>query len=132
MPDIYEMHTAAFNLVSAFVVVKLTRKANVPPVIDRVATVAFKHPKDGAGRLYCYLHIFGGPMVRGFATGGGYDKKTAAAAHAASKVDCAQYGAKDTQQYIDAYAAVKFLSVDGGKHWDDCLREVGFEVFQAV
>ena len=129
MPDIYEMHTAAFKLVSAFVVIKLTRKANVPPVIDRVATVAFKHPKDGSGRLYCYLHIFGGPMVRGFATGGGYDKKTAAAAHAASKINPQLY-APDSQ--ADCVALRDALLIDGGAYWDACARSAGFEVFQAV
>lgn len=68
--SIYDQHRAAFDSTSAYVIAKNGR---------RVGTIAFKFPRDGAGRLYCYLHVLGVEMVRDFAAGGGYDKKTAAA-----------------------------------------------------
>ena len=46
MPNIYEQHEAAFGNVSAFVIAKDGK---------RVATIAFKFPRDGAGRLVAYV-----------------------------------------------------------------------------
>lgn len=46
MPDIYDHYAAAFANVSAFVVVRDGEK---------VAAIALKFPRDGAGRLYAYL-----------------------------------------------------------------------------
>lgn len=130
MPDIYDLHAKAFKNVCAFVVIKADY-AFTPRKVEpaRVATIAFKHPADGAGRLYCYLHIFGGPMVRGMASGGGYDKKTASAAHAASKVNLKDYREEDraeVKRLVDA------LLIDGGAYWDSCLRDIGLHVYQAV
>ena len=62
MSDIYEQHKAAFSNVSAFVIVKGG---------ERVATIAFKFPRDGAGRLFAYVHWLGEEMIRGYASGGG-------------------------------------------------------------
>lgn len=76
MSDIYDQHRAAFANVSAYVILRGG---------ERVATIAFKFPRDGAGRLYAYVHWIGVPMVRGFAAGGGYDKRSAAVADAAQK-----------------------------------------------
>ena len=76
MPDIYDQHKAAFPSVSAYVVLHNG---------ERVATIAFKHPRDGSGRLYAYVHWLGVEMVRGFAGGYGYDKHSAACADAAQR-----------------------------------------------
>lgn len=56
MTDIYDLHSKAFARVSAYVVLDKSG--------ERVATVAFKFPADGAGRLYAYVHWIGVPMVR--------------------------------------------------------------------
>jgi hypothetical protein len=127
MSDIYEQHKAHFALVEAFVVLKDN---------ERVATVAFRFPKDGAGRLYAYVHWIGVEMVRGHAAGGGYDKRTAACssavAYMASKalhkriVFRAGLTAPDYQAFRDALAA------DRGPTWDSALRAAGFTVLQAV
>lgn len=44
---IYDQHRKAFSNVSAYVVMAGEQ---------RCATIAFKFPKDGAGRLYAYMH----------------------------------------------------------------------------
>lgn len=118
--DIYRQHEVSFPQVSAFVVVKDG---------ERAATVAFKFPKDGAGRLYCYLHVIGIPMVRGSATGFGYDKRSAAAEAAARLVDPAKG--------YDGAAAVALairaaLKGDSGYSWDRRVEDAGFKVWQAV
>ena len=77
MPDIYDQHDAAFARVSAFVICRDG---------ERVATVALKFPADGAGRLHAYVHWLGLPMVRGFAGGYGYDKRSAAVIEATGKI----------------------------------------------
>ena len=121
MTKIYDQHAAAFRNVSAFVILKDG---------ERVATVALKFPADGAGRLYAYVHWLGTEMVRGFAGGYGYDKRSAAVSDAirrnAGKVD---NEAPDT----DAWAAFSAaLWNDGGDDWTRALEKAGFQVIQAV
>jgi len=116
MTDIYQQHRAAFASVSAYVVMHRG---------ERVATVAFKYPRDGASRLYAYVHWLGSPMVRGFAAGGGYDKHTAACASAARKVP---HAGSNTQ--MDAFFSA--LSQNDGYRWNEHLRIAGFDVLQAV
>ena len=117
--DIYEQHRAAFSRVSAYVVTKAG---------ERIASVAFKFPADGAGRLYCYFHIFGARMVRGFAGGYGYDKKSAAAESAVSRIADADY------PEASAHVAVikNCLATDSGYDWDRRVRDAGYDVWQAV
>ena len=119
MPTIYEQHTAAFARVEAYCVSRDGK---------RVASVAFKFPADGAGRLYCYLHVFGAPMSRGFASGGGYDKRTAAFETAAAKHSRDAF-AEDIANIEAIQAAAKVMD---GTGWDRALRDVGFDVWQAV
>jgi hypothetical protein len=119
MPNIYDQHKAAFSNVSAYCV--LDKAGN------RVASIAFKFPRDGAGRLYAYVHVFGGPMVRGFAGGGGYDKRSAAVLSAVSKMKPADYYAED-QHHVAAFKGM----VDCGYGWDRQLQDAGYTVLQAV
>ncbi len=124
MSDIYDQHKAAFAHVSAYVVVKDG---------ELVARIAFKFPKDGAGRLYAYVHWLGLPMVRGFATGGGYDKGSAACSAAISRMKDG-LGINPLEalqiQHYDAFRAA--LSKDDGTTWNDHLRAAGFLVLAAV
>lgn len=119
MTKIYEQHRAAFASVSAYVVVKDG---------ERVATIAFKYPRDGAGRLYAYVHWLGLPMVRGFAGGGGYDKHSAACASAMR----AMPAAARVEMVDNAAMFYGALRADNGYTWDRRLRNAGFEVWQAV
>lgn len=133
MPNIYEQHDAAFAHVSAYVIVKDG---------ERVATIAFKSPRDGAGRLYAYVHWIGLEMVRGYAGGYGYDKSSAACAVAAHRlaVDAADKRAAEIgepwaegrpwREHFAAFRAA--LAQDTGRYWHDRLRDAGFTVLQAV
>ena len=117
--SIYDLHDKAFGRVSAFVIVHGGA---------RVATIAFKSPDDGSGRLYSYVHWLGKPMVRGFAGGYGYDKRSAACADAARKLEDVPDGAYDVARGAFRVALLE----DGGQHWDSALRDAGFTVWQAV
>ena len=121
MANIYDQHTAAFANVSAYVVMKGG---------ESVATIAFKFPKDGAGRLYAYVHWVGIEMVRGHANGYGYDKKSASVANAVGKLPVSVHNpdCRDAQ-FINFKAA---LQNDNGYDFEYRLREVGFTVHQAV
>lgn len=118
--DIYDQHKAAFSNVSAYVILKDGQ---------RVATIAFKFPKDGASRLWAYVHWFGVPMVRGYAGGYGYDKRTAACAIAARHIPQLDDNHGD---HVGHHAFITALEKDGGHNWDTQLRNAGFEVLQAV
>ena len=106
-PDVYAQHSAHFSRTSAFVIMLGS---------VRVATIAIRYPADGDGRLYAYLHIVGGPMVRGSATGGGYDKHSAAISCAAKKVDLYNYlSPADPGLFMRAQSLIDALSDDGGQ-----------------
>ena len=128
MSDIYKQHEAAFANVSAYVVVRDGM---------RIATIAFKFPQDGAGRLYVYVHWLGYPMVRAFANGYGYDKRSAACSAAGHKMrgqksDDTHEGAMFAEPGSAADQFMAALGPDDGMGWDRRLREAGFEVWQAV
>lgn len=113
MTNIYEKHDKAFKLVSAgALVVNGVQKG----------TIAFKFPKDGAGRLSCYLHLHGHQMVVGAAGGFGYDKKSAAL-EAACRALCADCLAE--------YPTLKGLAV-GGDNFDGALKKAGFDYYRAI
>lgn len=117
MTAIYDQHDKAFNRVSAFVVMRDG---------ERVATVAIKFPADGAGRLYAYTHWIGLQMVRGFANGYGYDKRSAAVADAICKI-VPEGKASDA---LNAFVG-SALEMDS-QNWTRALEKAGFVVLQAV
>lgn len=127
--NIWDQHRAAFSNVSAWAIMRGA---------ERVATIAIKYPRDGAGRLYAYVHWIGEPMVRGFANGYGYDKRSAACADAARKLNLPQGQWPDgtphyTPAQIEAFEAFKAaLMKDSGVEWVDRLRDAGFTTLQAV
>ncbi len=125
MADIYEQHGKAFANVSAFVIMRDG---------ERVATIALKFPRDGAGRLYAYVHWLGEPMVCGHAGGCGYDKRSAACANAARKLS-PPYDHTGEVPTSDHEMWERFrdaLRTDDGYGWDHRLREAGFTIWQAV
>lgn len=124
MADIYDQHDAAFRQVSAFVIMKGK---------ERVATVALKYPADGAGRLYAYVQWLGIEMVRGHASGGGYDKRSAAVAVAARKMtDPKMEDGRPLPMANNYRGFIAALLPDDGRYWDQRLRDAGFTVLQAV
>lgn len=129
MSDIYEQHRAAFNQVSAFVIIKDN---------EQIGTVALKFPRDGAGHLYAYVHFHGMPMVRARAGGYGYDKRSAAVHATADKIK-PDYFSKDS--YGNTWAKERkacehfrdtLKDCDGGEAWTDTFRKAGYIVMQAV
>lgn len=123
MTNVYDQHRASFANVEAHVVLNSDGQ--------KVATIAFKFPRDGAGRLYAYVHWIGLEMVRGHAGGYGYDKRSAAAAVAARKMnDKPDAGLRPDSEPFDAFLSA--LANDSGATWDYQLREAGFTVLQAV
>lgn len=118
MTDIYDQHDKAFSQTSAYVI-----------ALDgeRVATIALRFPHDGAGRLWAYVHWLGTPMVRGYASGYGYDKRTAAIANAVGRMPDVDMPARGEYE-----AFITALSHDAGPTWDNALRDAGFTVWQAV
>jgi hypothetical protein len=118
MSTIYEQHDAAFAQVSAWVVLNQTG--------ERVATIAIKSPRDGAGRLQAFVHWIGVPMVRGQASGGGYDKATAAISDAASRMISGEHAHLTAWQ---PFAQVLMIAQTG---WTRVLEDAGFRVLQAV
>lgn len=125
MPNIYELHDKAFARVSAFVVCRNGEK---------VATVAIKFPADGAGRLYAYVHWLGLEMVRGYAGGYGYDKRSAAVESALARI----MALPDYEAHVRETASKACLSaltgarkgMDSGD-WTRALEKAGFTVLQA-
>lgn len=65
-PSIYDKHNKHFELVSAYAIVN--NKG------EHVGLMSCKYPKDGMGKLYVYLHLFGSLMKVESASGCGYDK----------------------------------------------------------
>ena len=125
MPSsIYDLHDKAFSQVSAYVVMRDGEK---------VATIALKFPKDGAGRVYAYVHWLGVPMVRGSAGGYGYDKRSAAVANAIPKVERTMSNPDTPRAEWEAqHAFLVALQSDGGEYFDRKLEKAGFTVLQAV
>lgn len=118
--SIYDHHRAAFSKVSAAVLMYDG---------EQVGNIAFKYPSDGAGRLYCYLHIHGETMVRGSAGGYGYDKKGAAFEDAISVFGACFEGNPDDDIVIHAILSCKDT---GGLDWQTALKKQGIDVYIAV
>ena len=122
MTKIYDQHNAAFSDVSAYVILQDG---------ECVGSVAFKYPRDGAGRLWCYFHIFGTEMVRGYASGGGYDKRSAACESAVEKI--AEPTGAEWAKYAERVGAIKAaLAGNEGHSWERRIEDAGFDVRQAV
>lgn len=115
MSDIYRKFDRAFANVDAYCVLKDGKP---------VARVCLKYPKDGAGRLTAFVQVYGFEMKRGWASGYGYDKATAAVSSCAPLFAHLE-GVDETAARVAAdFAALK----DAGHRWDAQLRLMGYEV----
>ena len=70
MTTVYDKFDKHFALVSAWVI------ANEQG--EQVGKMAAKYPKDGMGKLYLYLHLYGSEMVQVSVSGCGFDKLSVA------------------------------------------------------
>lgn len=110
---VYQKHDSAFSLVSAGALVING---------EQKGAIAFKFPKDGAGRLSCFLHLHGFPMVIGTAGGYGYDKKAASFESAC--------------RFLDDECLLKFPSLSAmdckGYSFECALKVAGFSYYRGV
>ena len=72
-------------------------------------------------------------MVRGYAGGFGYDKRSAAVSSAAKRMPTAIDAQTDSGEECRAYDAFRAaILVDGGSYFYDRLRDAGFTVIQCL
>lgn len=119
--SIYDQHDKAFASVSAFAIVR-----------NGVANIAFKFPRDGAGRLKCFVHWLGTEMLPGTANGYGYDKRTAATANAITRAHKAKHALMFAEPGSPMEAFALALARDASDSWDAALRKAGFDVWQVL
>lgn len=121
--DVYDQFDKAFRNVSAYCVIWQGQP---------VAQVCFRHPDDGAGRLWAYVHWYGVPMVRGYAGGFGYDKRSAAVSVAVRKMGVSAGGhvSPDIQAAYEAF--ISATREDAGHYWNNRLEHAGFTVRQVI
>lgn len=115
MSDIYDQHKAAFKGISAYVILRDGKF---------VGNVSIKFPPGGGGRLWAYAHIYGGEMARGFAGGGGYDKRTAAVAGAFSKVNLATYVYRGKENEAAANCVREIVAALSGYEGSDWITQI--------
>ncbi len=118
MTSIYDQHSTTFRAVSAYVILKDG---------ERVATVAFKF----GNAVTAFVHWIGVEMVKGRATGGGYDKATAAVETASENAIASIKPDRDDVNFPRA-TFFRVLRDCGGAGWVRTLEEAGFKVLQAV
>lgn len=75
MSTVYDKFDKHFALVSAWVIVNEQG--------EQVGKMSAKYPKDGMGKLYLYLHLYGSEMVQVSVSGCGFDKLSVAVQKAA-------------------------------------------------
>lgn len=151
--EIYDLHDKAFSNVAAYVLMNDGERSEASPLggtrkgLAPLATLSFKFPKDGAGRLWCYFHYIGAEMVRGYAGGYGYDKQTAAVESAITNIKPYKHGLdltgdrEETKAYWADHEALVNGQLDkirdmfkdsGGKDWSDVFRDNNIQVLKAV
>ena len=115
----WQKFDSAFSQVSSYIVLDKETK-------QVIAKIALKYPKDGAGRLTCYMSIIGNELQVGTASGYGYDKPTTAIINASRN----QFGNVSTVQ--DSF--LTWLSSNTAQSgWQEVINENnGFIVIQAI
>lgn len=128
--NIYDQHSKAFNQVASAALVKQGKQ---------VGTIAFKYPKAGEGRLTCYLHIHGLSMVKGSASGYGYDKSSASFEQAikALAIELEAYNSNEEYRNDSTAKLVKSIIKYGancdGADWSDTIFKTrGLKVFSTL
>lgn len=131
MSTIYKQHDKKFNQVSAYVLLE----GNNPR-----GTVAFHYPRDSAGRVTCFLHLHGMPMVKGVAGGYGYDKTGASFENAISSLYVEDL--KEGEEWLaDSHKEntkeIEYLKSNlsdlKGSSWNDAFNRLGsYKILRAI
>ena len=64
--SVYEKHAKHFQLVRAYCVINVQG--------EHIGNITFKYPKNGYGKLFGYLQLFGSQIENTWVAGCGYDK----------------------------------------------------------
>lgn len=114
MAKVYESLDKATKHISASVILKNG---------EVKGRIIVKYPKDGAGRLYVFIHEYGLECLQGMASGYGYDK-TGAAISDAYQQWAKEYG--DSGICAELYRVLEPVTYNG--EWQNVLRKAGYEV----
>lgn len=97
-----------------------------------VGRIVFAYPSDGAGRLWCYAQAWGATMVRGYAGGYGYDKRSAAAQAAVAKLLPGTGDRPDTIEHVGRWRAALADQPASGEGWQRRLEDAGYTVLSLL
>lgn len=124
MKSVYQKFESAFPNVSAYTILKDG---------EHVANITLKHPKDGVGRLQCFMHIPSTEMQNAFVSGCGYDKRSAAIHKTAKQykefiANNSKYKLKPSEDEL-----LELLSsYEASNGWSDELYRNGFNVINVI
>jgi hypothetical protein len=121
---LYRERDLAFQLISAYAVLKDG---------NHVANINIRYPTGRSLRLRAFLHVLGTPIAKGFAGGGGYDKKSAALESAAESLSLDNAPYEPDESTLECWHEIRSaLTNIGGSQWDHRLRDAGFDVLCVV
>lgn len=99
----------------------------------QIGRVVIAYPKVGGGPLHAYVHIWGTDMVRGTATGTGYDKVTAAVEKAVFKMPKPEDLANKDPIAVGHLTKWSRTLADCKDHeWHRCLEAAGYVVQHVI
>lgn len=122
--SVYQKFDSAFSNVSAYVILKDG---------EHVANITLKYPKDGMGRLQCFIHIHGTEMQNSFVSGCGYDKRSAAIHNTAKQYK--EFIANNSEYKLrpsETELLELLSSYEASNGWSDDLYRNGFNVINVI
>ena len=117
MSTVYDKFDKHFAQVSAWVIVNEQG--------EQVGKMGAKYPKDGMGKLYLYLHLYGSEMVQVSVSGCGFDKLSVAIQKAATDY---KYPTEIKNNDFDFIEALKQVNHDFS-NWN---KYGTYKFFQAI
>ena len=127
MTKLTEFNYAAFDKATGYMTALAIVKNG-----KSIGRIVIKPGRDGASRLTAYAQVWGRPMVKGHATGYGYDKRGAALSNALMALSTF-----DDTQDIDAFEASLRLRIIGSDYdqFDTITRAIeqaGYQLMRAL
>lgn len=91
-----------------------------------IGRLVFKFPREGAGRVHCFAQVWGLAMERGWAGGGGYDKRSAAARSAVKSITVEDGADPEATKHLKVWQ--EQLAGYDGDTWNAALERAGYQV----
>lgn len=125
MTTVYQKRDKAFANVSAYAILKDGK---------HIANINLKYPKDGAGRLHCYMHIIGYQMQTASVGGYGYDKSSAVISKVAKEYITYFDNNSDIELKEYEIDLIRILATDEAHNgnWDHLLYKNGFTKINVI